>query len=135
MKVLNTFNNNFGALLGKKEVTTFHNKDGSMNINTVQLIHPFKGEFKSEEDKNNWLEEFKKSCYYLNQNGSAWGVEKKYEIKIAPELPFSEDVFKKAKADGVQLLFNPDEFYSVTTKNIGYYPSVTFSNGKFDCLA
>ena len=135
MKITNSFNNNFGALFGRKEITTHYNKDGSMEMSTIQHVHPFKDEFKTEVDKEKWLNEFKQSGFYETRNNSKYGLKKEYKVVIEPSLPFAREVFEMAKKDGIDLLFNQSDFYSVSTKNTGYCPAVIFDNGKFDCLA
>ncbi|MBQ4646124.1 MAG: hypothetical protein IJB79_02125 [Candidatus Gastranaerophilales bacterium] len=134
MKVSNNFNTNFGALFGKKEVTSTYMKDRSVKISTLQHVYPFKDEFKSKEEMYNWLEELKESSFYKEQNNSSHGVIKNFSVVIEPELPFTKETFECAKRDGVQLLHNPSDFYSVTSKYYGYYPSYTFENGRFDCI-
>jgi len=134
MKISNNFNTNFGALFGKKEVMTTYKKNRDVKINTIQHIHPFKDEFKTKDEWQNWLKEFKESSFYKQQNDSSFGVEKEYHVFLEPSLPFTRETFEKAKKDGVQLLHDPDDFYSVVTRYDGYYPAYTFENGKFDCI-
>lgn len=134
MKVTNNFNNNFGALLGKKEVVTRYYKDRGMKIRTFQHIHPFKDEFKSSEEMQKWLEDIKQSSFYKTQDGSSFGVIKEATFIMEPELPFTKEVFEMAKKDGIELIPNPQDFYSVTETYEGYYPAYTFENGKFDCI-
>ena len=134
MKISNNFNTNFGALFGKKEVTTTFKKNREVQIKTIQHVYPFKDEFKTKEDMHNWLDELKESSFYKEQNNSSYGVDKKFSVVIEPELPFSKETFEMAKKDGVQLLHDPDDFYSVVERYDGYYPSYTFENGKFDCI-
>ena len=135
MRITNSFNLNFAALFGKKEITTHYNKDGSMRVDTIQHVYPFRNEFKSEEDKIAWIESLRATSFYKNQNNSLYGVDKNYKVVIEPELCFSQEIFEQAKKDGVDLLKNRPDFYSVVTKSEGYYPSIMFSDGKFDCLA
>lgn len=134
MKVTNNFNNNFGALLGKKEVVTRYYKDRGIKIHTFQHVYPFKDEFKSKEEMQNWLKDIKQSSFYKSQDNSSCGVVKEATIILEPELPFTREIFEKAKKDGVELIPNPEEFYSVVETYEGYYPAYTFEDGKFNCI-
>jgi len=134
MKISNNFNTSFGALFGKKEVLTRYKKDRSVKIKTLQHVHPFKDEFKTKEEMYNWLNDFRNSTFYKEQNNSSIGMEKEFSVIIEPELPFDRATFERAKKDGIELLPNPDEFYSVVARYEGYYPAHTFEDGKFDCI-
>ena len=42
MQISNNFNTNFGALFGKKEITTKYGKNNDVEITTIQHVYPFK---------------------------------------------------------------------------------------------
>lgn len=134
MQISNNFNTNFGALFGKKEITTKYGKNNDVEITTIQHVYPFKDEFQSKKDMRDWLRDLRQSSFYKQQNEASFGVSKKYSVIIEPALPFSKETFEHAKKDGVQLLHDPSSFYTVTNRYEGYYPAYTFENGKFECV-
>lgn len=135
MKITNSFNNNFGALFGKRKVVINYDKNRNAKQTTVQYIHPFKDEFKNEGDKDAWLKSFYESEFYKTCTTGSKNLTKEYQVVMCSELPFTKEVFVKAKKDGVDLLADIPDFYAVTTIEQGYSPSVIFENNKFDCLA
>ena len=134
MKITNSFNNNFGALFGKKETITRYYPNNQIKIRTFQYVHPFKDEFKTSEDMKKWLDSYKETSFYKRQNTSIFGTQKELIISFGPELPFTKETYEAARKDGVELLRNPDEFYSVVERHEGYFPAYTFENGNFNCI-
>lgn len=135
MKITNSFNNNFGALFGKRTIITSCREDATADSHTIQYVYPFKNEFKTEAQKKAWLEKAKDSNFYKSCNCETSRLRKTYEIVLQPELPYTKEIFIKAKQDGVDLTFVIPDFYAVTTIEKGYRPALMYDGDKFECFA
>ena len=84
----------FGMLMGKKDVTYHHGKDTN-TISTVQHLYPFKDEFKSAEEVERALTQFKRSSFYKEQNEPDSDTKelRKYSLALEKTLPFTREEF------------------------------------------
>ena len=141
MKIASCKNVNFSALLGKKEVTHTY-KNGISSVHTLQYIYPFKNEFKNKVQKQQWLDEFKKTPFYQKQNTSIPGSNRTYEVVIEPALNFTKEQLQFAKMNpdspkaslNAKLFLNSDNCITTITRNCGDYPVALYDGDIFDCI-
>lgn len=93
MKISNTQNLNFGAVLGERRIHTLFSLNNKMQVKATQIIHPFKNETISEKRKEELEDRFTKE---LEQAIDPEATIKKTEVIFKEELPFSKEEFISA---------------------------------------
>lgn len=132
---------NFGAVLGKREITHFIQGDKE-KVTTTQFIYPFKDEFKSSAEVDRAMEQFKKSDFFKEENtpNEKNGSNREYKIHVGKTLPFTREEFVTTvkcpesmyASKQVARFINSEDYNSTIIKSTGTIPAKLLEKGQFE---
>ncbi len=92
MRISNNFQQNFKALMGKREIYR-HQGSGVDSVKYIQHVHPFKDEYKSQAELDCAVDKFMLGNFSNKFNKSPYRPYTKFEVVVEPTLPFTKDEF------------------------------------------